>query len=109
MIKKCNKIIRLMKRHSVCLTRKALLTIYKSFVRPHLDFRDILYDKPENENFIKSAGKSPTQSLSNNNWCNTKTVKGFICRSSHQRSSMKTGVLKIFAKFKKHLCHVLSN
>ena len=30
---------------------KCLLTMYKSFVRPHLGYGDILYDKPNNENF----------------------------------------------------------
>ena len=50
-IKKCNKLIGLMKRLSVQLPRSALLTIYKSFIRPHLDYGDILYDKPNNENF----------------------------------------------------------
>ena len=50
-IKKCNKLIGLMKRLSVHLPRSALLTIYKSFIRPHLDYGDILYDKPNNENF----------------------------------------------------------
>ena len=35
-IKKCNKLIGLMKRLSVNLPRSALLTIYKSFIRPHL-------------------------------------------------------------------------
>ena len=28
------------------LPRKALLTVYKSFVRPHLDYADIIYDQP---------------------------------------------------------------
>ena len=46
----CNKIVGLIRRLSVCLPRKALLTIYKSFVRPHLDYGDILYDKPGNLN-----------------------------------------------------------
>ena len=36
---------------SVSVPRKALLTIYKSFIRPHLDYGDILYDKPGNPNF----------------------------------------------------------
>ena len=36
-IKKCNKLIGLMKRLSVNLPRSALLTIYNSFIRPHLD------------------------------------------------------------------------
>jgi len=43
--------IRLVKRLSVHLPRSASLTIYKSFIRPHLDYGDILYDKPNNENF----------------------------------------------------------
>ena len=50
-IKKCNKLIGLMKRLSVHLPRNALLTIYKSLIRPHLDYGDILYNKPNNENF----------------------------------------------------------
>ena len=33
-IAKCNKIIGLMKKLSLALSRKSLLTIYKSFVRP---------------------------------------------------------------------------
>ena len=43
--------IGLIRRLSVNLPRNALLTIYKSFVRPHLDCGDILYDKPSNDNF----------------------------------------------------------
>ena len=35
---------------SVSFPRNALLTIYKSLVRSHLDYGDILYDKPSNEN-----------------------------------------------------------
>ena len=56
-IRKCNKIIGLIRRLSVCLPRKALLTIYKSFVRPHLDYGDILYDKPGNLNFESKIEK----------------------------------------------------
>ena len=43
-----------MKRLSVNLPRSALLTIYKSFIRPHLD---ILYDKPDNQNFQNKIEK----------------------------------------------------
>ena len=50
-IKKCNKLIGLIRRLCVNLPRNALLTKYKSFIRPHLDYGDILYDKPNNENF----------------------------------------------------------
>ena len=56
-IKKCNKLIGLIRRLSVNVPRNALLTIYKSFIRPHLDYGDILYDKPENENFQNKLEK----------------------------------------------------
>ena len=29
------------------------MTIYKSFIRPHLDYGDIIYDQPNNEHFSK--------------------------------------------------------
>ena len=34
-----------------------LLTIYKSFVRPHLNYGDISYDKPNNGNFQNKLEK----------------------------------------------------
>ena len=45
------KIIGLMRKSSQFLSRKSLLTIYKSFVRPNLDYEDIIYDKPLNKPF----------------------------------------------------------
>ena len=45
------------KHLSFYLPHKSLLTIYKSFVRPHLDYRDIIYDNPENETLINKLEK----------------------------------------------------
>ena len=42
-----------MKKSSQFLSRKSLLTIYKSFVRPNLGYGDIIYDKPLNKPFKK--------------------------------------------------------
>ena len=56
-IKKYNRIIGLIRRLSINFPQNALLTIYKSFVRPHLDYGDILYDKPNNENFQNKLEK----------------------------------------------------
>ena len=50
-INQCNKIIGIMKKSSLFLSRKTLLTIYKSFVRPNLDCADIIYYKPFNKSF----------------------------------------------------------
>ena len=56
-IKKCNKMIGLIRRISVNLPRNALFTLYKSFIKPHLDYGDILYDKPSNDNFQRKMEK----------------------------------------------------
>ena len=50
-INKCNKIIGLTKILSLILSKKSLLTIHKSIVRPNLDYADIIYDKTFNESF----------------------------------------------------------
>ena len=49
--KKTNKTIGLLKKLSSFLPREALVTIYKSFIRPHLDYGDVLYDKAFNNSF----------------------------------------------------------
>ena len=43
--------IGIMKQLSLSISHDSLQTIYKSFVRPHLDYADILYDNPGNANF----------------------------------------------------------
>ena len=50
-ISKGNKGIGIIKRLSHILPRKSLITIYKSFIRPHLDYCDVIYDQPNNESF----------------------------------------------------------
>ena len=47
----------LIRRLSVNLPRNALLTLYKSFIRPHLDYSDISYDKQSNKNFQNKKEK----------------------------------------------------
>ena len=56
-IKVCNKLIGTIKHLSFNLPRKSLLTIYKSFVRPHLDYGDMIYNNPENETLINKLEK----------------------------------------------------
>ena len=41
----------------VNVQRKAIQTLNKSFIRPHVDYGDILYDKPENESFLNKSEK----------------------------------------------------
>ena len=52
---KFNKGIGVIKKLQNILPTQALLTIYKSFVRPHLDYGDITYDQPKNESFCQKV------------------------------------------------------
>ena len=51
MFSKINKIISLLRKLQNNLPRATLVTVYKSFVRPHLDYGDILYDQAFNNSF----------------------------------------------------------
>ena len=52
---KANKGIGLLKRLRHKLCRKHLITIYKSHIRPHLDYGDIIYDQPHIDSFINKV------------------------------------------------------
>ena len=49
-----NKTIGLLRKFQPTLPRKSLVTIYKSFIRPHLDYEDAVYDRALNETFHQS-------------------------------------------------------
>ena len=48
---KINKIIGLIRKLQNLLPRTAQITLYKAFVRPHLDYGDIIYDQAHNAPF----------------------------------------------------------
>ena len=50
-IKKAMKEISLLQKIQSILTRTSLLTVYKSFIRPQLDYGDVVYDQPSNDAF----------------------------------------------------------
>ena len=44
-LSKVNKMIALLRKFQHILPRHSILTIYKTFVRPHLDYGDVVYEK----------------------------------------------------------------
>ena len=50
-LKKKSKTVGLLRKFQDILPRTSLITIYKSFARPHLDYGDIIYDQTFNESF----------------------------------------------------------
>ena len=53
-ISKINKGIAVIKKLRYSLPRKSLITIYKAFLRPLIDYVDIIYDQPQNESFCET-------------------------------------------------------
>ena len=51
LVKKVNKTVALLRKFQNIPPRSALLTIYKCFVRTHLDYGDIIYDEALNNSF----------------------------------------------------------
>ena len=50
-ISKVDKTIGLLRKLQAVLPRLSLATIYKAFIRPHLDYGDIIYDQAYKESF----------------------------------------------------------
>ena len=52
-ISKANKGIGILRKLYNVLPKNSLITIYKSFIRPHLDYGAIIFEQPKNESFCK--------------------------------------------------------
>ena len=56
-ISKVNKGIGITRKLRSILPRNALLTIYKAFIRPNIDYCEFIYDQPHNESFCNNLEK----------------------------------------------------
>ena len=50
-LKRISKTVGLLQKLQDVFPRTSLITIYKSFARPHLDYGEIIYDQTFNESF----------------------------------------------------------
>ena len=66
-ISKAYRGIGIIKKLQSKLPRNVLLTIYKSFIRPHLDYGEIVFDQPTNDSFCKKL-ESVVQCCTSYNW-----------------------------------------
>ena len=80
---KVNKTIGLLRKQQNILPREPLLTIYKSFIRPHLDYVDAIYDQHHNNSFH--------QKLESIQYNAALTIKGAIRESSREKLYQELG------------------
>ena len=81
---KTNKTIGLLCKLQNTLPRQALITIYKAFVRPHLDYGDILYDQAYNASFHQKLEKIKYNACI--------AITGAICGTSKEKNISRTGL-----------------
>ena len=73
--------IGLIRKLQPIIPRVALFTIYKSFLRPHLDYGDVIYDRAFNESFqnkLKSVQYNAALAI-------TGAIKRFLKRETLSR------------------------
>ena len=85
-LSKVNKTIELLRKLQKILPRGPLLTIYKLFVRPHLDFRDIIYDK----HYISSFHQKLESIQYNSALAITGAIRAFSRRKSYQELGLES-------------------
>ena len=97
-LSKVYKGIGLLRNVSNKLPRQALVTIYKAFIKPHLDYGDIVYDKPDNETFINKIEKAQYDAAL--------AVTGAIRGTSREKLYAELGIesLKFRRWFRKLAC-----
>ena len=71
---KISKNMGLVCRFQSILLTSSLLTIYKTFVRSHLSYADVIYDRVYNSFFHEKIRISSIQFLSGNNKSNNRTL-----------------------------------
>ena len=80
------------------LTRQSLLTIYKSFIRPHPDYRDVVYDQPHNETLCTKLESVPYNSAL--------AITGAIRGTSQTKLYVKLGLESLKARcWFRRLCY----
>ena len=89
-LSKISETIGLLRKLQKILTRAPLLTIYKSFIRPHLDYGAIIYDKAYNNSFYQNLEKIQYNSA----LAIRRAIRGTLPRVKIRISRKKTMVSK---------------
>ena len=94
---KTNKDIEIICKLAHVLPREFLITIYKSFVRPHIDYGDIIYDQPNNDSFCNMIERVQYNAAI--------AITGAIIGTSQLKIYKELGLESLkFRRWFRHLC-----
>ena len=83
---KINKGVAAIKKLRYSLPRKSLITIYKAFLRPLIDYGDIIYDQPQNESFCEKLESVQYKAA----LAITGTIQGSSCEKLYQELGLES-------------------
>ena len=76
-VNKVKKSIGLLHKRQILLPRRSLVILYKSFITPHFDYRDVIFGQTKNKPFYESLVSLMLQCFVSYNWCNKRFIKLF--------------------------------
>ena len=85
-ISKVNKGISIIKKLRYSLPRKSLITIYKAFLRPLIDYGDIIYDQPQNDSFSEKLESIQYKAA----LAITGAIQGTLCDKIYQELGLES-------------------
>ena len=98
-IKKAVKGISVIKKVNVTLPRSSLLTICKSFTRPHLDYGDVIYYQPNNNGLSKK--------IESIQYISALAIIGAIRRTSREKLYEELGFESLkYRRWLRQLCYL---
>ena len=100
-LKKVKKTIGLLRKFQQSLPRQSIITICKSFIRPHLDYGNIVCDRVFNESFHKNL-----ESIQNNA---TIAITGAIRCTSSEKLFQEFGLESLKSRLVKKIMFILQN
>ena len=92
-LSKCRPLISCLKTFKYRLSRKALESIYKSYVLPHFDYADVLWD---------NCTQEQAQNLENLHLDALRTIIGTVRGTSHQKLYTESGFTTLAERRKRH-------
>ena len=85
-ISKVNKGISIIKKLRYSLPRKSLITIYKAFLRPLIDYGDIIYDQLQNDSFSEKLESIQYKAA----LAITGAIQGTLCDKIYQELGLES-------------------
>ena len=96
-LKQVTKSINLSRKLNLTLPRSSLLIIYKSFIRPHLDYADIVYNQPNH----------PSEKIESLEYNAALAITGAIKCSSKEKLYQELGFESLKDRqWMRKLCHL---